>query len=46
MVKFASATDNDYKKVRQCIREIIEDRIPVAGAENYGMLTPRGLLEV
>jgi hypothetical protein len=46
MVKFASPTDNDYKKVRNCIREIIVDRIQSAGAENHGMLTPLGLLEV
>ncbi|KAL2044672.1 hypothetical protein N7G274_002446 [Stereocaulon virgatum] len=37
MVKFASATDNDYKKVKYCIREIIVDRIQSAGAEFHAL---------
>ena len=36
MVKFADRTDNDYKKVRDSIGEIISDRIDGAATEPEG----------
>lgn len=39
MIKFASDKENDYKKVRFAIREIIKDRIEEGRPEANGMLT-------
>ena len=38
MIKFASEHDNDYKKIRGAIREIIQDRIEGERSEANGML--------
>lgn len=38
MVKFSESTENDYKKVRTALREIIKDRIGTLRPEANGML--------
>lgn len=45
MVKFASETDNNYKKVRNIIAEIISDRINEAVTEGNGLVTSATLSE-
>lgn len=39
MVKFASETDNNYKKVRNIIGDIISNRIDGAVTEGNGLVT-------
>ena len=39
MVKFASETDNNYKKVRNIIGDVISDRIDGAVTEKNGLVT-------
>ena len=45
MVKFASETDNNYKKVRNIIGEIISDSINEAVTEGNGLVTSATLCE-
>ena len=42
MIKFGKSTENDYKRVRHAIREIVTDRIEGTRPEANGMLTVAG----